>query len=351
MTRAQRHQLGRHWREPREKETDAGETRDAGTCVSHGLPMATHAANVRGYRPYSFRTTLPVHVREKRAYSIRNSVGCTTTRTTTRLYNGKREVRFVCVHTRGRVNWFRLRVRCHDVAIRSKHAMKPRYRRLRAPRRDILTTEWRSFGHNPLCKEVGEWNRVYTISSLALNWKTMLTFSCFPCICSFLSFFFVFFFESFDRDDGMPLDVANIEISIAASISLRIPPLFRIHISTLYIFIYPWWQKDNFCRMIRIIVILVLDSKLLNRSKFEKEFSSSPFSNFPFFLCPSSFIYVITYPIRNNYPYPKNSNSRSVLTREEFELASIQRRMQSYRHGSCILAQSYCAHQLTALMP
>lgn len=28
-----------------------GETRDAGTCVSHGLPMATHAANVRGYRP------------------------------------------------------------------------------------------------------------------------------------------------------------------------------------------------------------------------------------------------------------------------------------------------------------
>lgn len=192
MTRAQRHQLGRHWREPREKETDAGETRDAGTCVSHGLPMATHAANVRGYRPYSFRTTLPVHVREKRAYSIRNSVGCTTTRTTTRLYNGKREVRFVCVHTRGRVNWFRLRVRCHDVAIRSKHAMKPRYRRLRAPRRDILTTEWRSFGHNPLCKEVGEWNRVYTISSLALNWKTMLTFSCFPCICSFLSFFFFF---------------------------------------------------------------------------------------------------------------------------------------------------------------
>ena len=126
---------------------------------------------------------------------------------------------------------------------------------------------------------------------------------------------------------------------------------FRIHISTLYIFIYPWWQKDNFCRMIRIIVILVLDSKLLNQSKFEKEFSSSPFSNFPFFLCPSSFIYVITYPIRNNYPYPKNSNSRSVLTREEFELASIQRRMQSYRHGSCILAQSYCAHQLTALMP
>ena len=191
MTRAQRHQLGRHWREPREKEIDAGETRDAGTCVSHGLPMATHAANVRGYRPYSFRTTLPVHVREKRAYSIRNSVGCTT-RTTTRLYNGKREVRFVCVHTRGRVNWFRLRVRCHDVAIRSKHAMKPRYRRLRAPRRDILTTEWRSFGHNPLCKEVGEWNRVYTISSLALNWKTMLTFSCFPCICSFLSFFFFF---------------------------------------------------------------------------------------------------------------------------------------------------------------
>ena len=51
MTRAQRHQLRRHWREPREKETDAGETRDAGTCVSHGLPMATHAANVRGYRP------------------------------------------------------------------------------------------------------------------------------------------------------------------------------------------------------------------------------------------------------------------------------------------------------------
>lgn len=187
MTRAQRHQLRRHWREPREKETDAGETRDAGTCVSHGLPMATHAANVRGYRPYSFRTTLPVHVREKRTYSIRNSVGCTT-RTTTRLYNGKREVRFVCVHTRGRVNWFRLRVRCHDVAIRSKHAMKPRYRRLRAPRRDILTIEWGSFGHNPLCKEVGEWN-TYTISSLALNWKTMLTFSCFPCICSFLFFF------------------------------------------------------------------------------------------------------------------------------------------------------------------
>lgn len=55
-----------------------------------------------------------------------------------------------------------------------------------------------------------------------------------------VSFFLFFFFESFDRDDGMPLDVANIEISIAASISLRIPPLFRIHISTLYIFIYPW---------------------------------------------------------------------------------------------------------------
>lgn len=290
MTRAQRHQLRRHWREPREKETDAGETRDAGTCVSHGLPMATHAANVRGYRPYSFRTTLPVHVREKRTYSIRNSVGCTT-RTTTRLYNGKREVRFVCVHTRGRVNWFRLRVRCHDVAIRSKHAMKPRYRRLRAPRRDILTIEWRSFGHNPLCKEVGEWN-TYTISSLALNWKTMLTFSCFPCICSFL---FFFFFESFDRDDGMPLDVANIEISIVASISLCIPPLFPIYISILCIFIYPSWQKDenNFVEWFELsqIVILVFDSKLSNQSRSEKEFSSSPIcANVPFFLCPSVFI-------------------------------------------------------------
>lgn len=36
-------------------------------------------------------------------YGIRNPVGCTT-RTTARVYNGKREVRFVCVHTRGRVN-------------------------------------------------------------------------------------------------------------------------------------------------------------------------------------------------------------------------------------------------------
>lgn len=51
--------------------------------------------------------------------------------------------------------------------------------------------------------------------------------------------FFFFFFESFDRDDGMPLDVANIEISIVVSISLCIPPLFRIYISILCIFIYP----------------------------------------------------------------------------------------------------------------
>lgn len=48
-----------------------------------------------------------------------------------------------------------------------------------------------------------------------------------------------FFSESFDRDDGMPLDVANIEISIVASISLCIPPLFPIYISILCIFIYP----------------------------------------------------------------------------------------------------------------
>lgn len=50
---------------------------------------------------------------------------------------------------------------------------------------------------------------------------------------------FFFFFESFDRDDGMPLDVANIEISIVVSISLCIPPLFPIYISILCIFIYP----------------------------------------------------------------------------------------------------------------
>lgn len=102
---------------------------------------------------------------------------------------------------------------------------------------------------HPLCKEVGEWNRVYTISNLALNWKTMLTFSCFPC--NFVSFFF----ESFDRDDGMPLDVANIEISIVASISLCIPPLFRIYISTLCIFIYPSWKRtriilSNYCKFL-----------------------------------------------------------------------------------------------------
>lgn len=34
---------------------EKGERRDAGTCVSHGLPMATHAANARvigaSYRP------------------------------------------------------------------------------------------------------------------------------------------------------------------------------------------------------------------------------------------------------------------------------------------------------------
>lgn len=52
-------------------------------------------------------------------------------------------------------------------------------------------------------------------------------------------YFVSFFFESFDRDDGMPLDIANIEISIVVSISLCIPPLFRIYISTLCVFIYP----------------------------------------------------------------------------------------------------------------
>lgn len=35
---------------------EKGERRDAGTCVSHGLPIATHAANARvigtSYRPH-----------------------------------------------------------------------------------------------------------------------------------------------------------------------------------------------------------------------------------------------------------------------------------------------------------
>lgn len=39
----------------REKGKRKGERRDAGTCVSHGLPIATHAANARiigaSYRP------------------------------------------------------------------------------------------------------------------------------------------------------------------------------------------------------------------------------------------------------------------------------------------------------------
>lgn len=295
MTRAQRHQLRRHWREPREKETDAGETRDAGTCVSHGLPMATHAANVRGYRPYSFRTTLPVHVREKRTYSIRNSVGCTT-RTTTRLYNGKREVRFVCVHTRGRVNWFRLRVRCHDVAIRSKHAMKPRYlRAVYVVYVRHVATSWPSNGDLSVTtlyvkRSANETHIQYRV----WHWTGK---RCSRSHASrvFARFFFFFFFESFDRDDGMPLDVANIEISIVASISLCIPPLFPIYISILCIFIYPSWQKDenNFVEWFELsqTVILVLDSKLSNQSRSEKEFSSSPIcANVPFFLCPSIFI-------------------------------------------------------------
>lgn len=43
-------------------------------------------------------------------------------------------------------------------------------------------------------------------------------------------------------------------------------------------------------------------------------------SIFPLSIDFHTVMYVITYPIKNNYPCPKNSNS--VLTREEFGLAS-----------------------------
>lgn len=58
-------------------------------------------------------------------------------------------------------------------------------------------------------------------------------------------YFVFFFFESFDRDDGMPLDVANIEISIVASISLCIPPLFRIYIFRLYVYLFILREKEQ----------------------------------------------------------------------------------------------------------
>lgn len=48
-----------------------------------------------------------------------------------------------------------------------------------------------------------------------------------------------FFFSNRSTVMTVPLDVANIEISIVASISLCIPPLFPIYISILCIFIYP----------------------------------------------------------------------------------------------------------------
>ena len=97
-----------------------------GRVLVMGCPWQPTRLMYAGTSPRSFRITLPVYARRENTilyvhtYSVHVtlSVGCTTTRTTTLAYNGEREVRFVCVHTRGRVNWFRLGVRwprcCHS---------------------------------------------------------------------------------------------------------------------------------------------------------------------------------------------------------------------------------------------
>ena len=51
-----------------------GQTRDAGTCVSHGLPMATHAANVRGYKPALVQDNAACIRAEREYYTIRTHV-------------------------------------------------------------------------------------------------------------------------------------------------------------------------------------------------------------------------------------------------------------------------------------
>lgn len=86
-----------------------------GRVLVMGCPWQPTRLMYAGMR--SFRITLPVYARrEIRTYSIYTytyiyihiyvtlPVGCTTTYYVRQRYNGKREVRFVCVHTRGRVN-------------------------------------------------------------------------------------------------------------------------------------------------------------------------------------------------------------------------------------------------------